>query len=504
MRSLAPAGPWIASLARTCCRGWRAVGLAVCLPLGLPLGLAACLTLGLAACGGGAAAPVSPAPAAATPATPAAPATPAPPAKATFPGTPATPSGDQLAWVLDAIIKRQGKIERAELEAHFHPTFLATVPVEQARKIFEQMSPQLADLAIVDVQAEADQLLARVTASGTKLRISLVLDPASKQIAGLLIQRDEDLGPRPQSFGAALRAAAELAPRAQLLVAELSNGTCRPLQELAARDPLAIGSTFKLYVLLALADRILAGKARWTDEIAVREEWKSVPAGVTQNDPPGTRQSLATLAERMIAISDNTAADHLLYTLGRRAVEAAMRSTRHARPALNTPFPSTREISVLKLALPAAEVERYLKLPEAARRDYLDRTLAARPPGLDLTASWTTARRIDKLEWFASAEDLCRVMAALWTRAQDPRAARVLDILAKGSGMPIDPKVWPYAGFKGGSEPGVLNVTHLLRRDDGKWFVVTLGFNAAEGGTLEQAKIFHLVGGVLELAGKAR
>src|SRR5437764_58624 len=79
---------------------------------------------------------------------------PAKPAKAMFPGTPATPSGDQLAWVLDAIIKRHGKLERAELEAHFHPSFLAQIPADKALEIFGQMSTQLADLAIVDVQSE--------------------------------------------------------------------------------------------------------------------------------------------------------------------------------------------------------------------------------------------------------------------------------------------------------------------------------------------------------------
>jgi beta-lactamase class A len=451
----------------------------------------------LIACGGGAAPVPAPRPVPR-------PAAPAAPAKATFPGAPATPIGDQLAWVLDAIVKRHGKLERAEIEAHFHASFLAQLPADKAIAIFQQMSTPLADLAIVDVAAEADQLVARVTARGEKLRISLAIDPPSKQIAGLLIQRDIDTGPPLQSFDDALRAAAALAPRAQLLVAALENGTCKPLQELAASEQLAIGSTFKLYVLLGLADRIRAGKAAWTDEIAVREEWKSLPPGKTQNEPTGTKQSLATLAERMIAISDNTAADHLLYFLGRKTVEAALRASKHARPALDAPFLSTRELFVLKIGLAPDEVERYLKLPEPRRRDYLDKTLATRPPPLDLSGTWKTARRIDKLEWFASAEDLCRAMAALWTRAQDAKTARVLDLLAKNPGLPIDPKVWPYVGFKGGSEPGVINMTYLLRRDDNKWFVITLGFNAAEGSALEEAKVYSLVGGVIALAGRAR
>jgi len=465
----------------------------------------------LIACGGGGATPAPKPPVQAKPLVQAPPAGPAQkPAKATFPGAPATPAGDQLAWVLDKIVKRHGKLERAELEAHFHASFLAKVPSEQAQKIFEQLGQQLADLTITGVKGNDEQLVAHVTAGGSKLRISLALDPATKQISGLLIQLDVDAGPRPQSFGDALRTIAGLAPKAQLLVATLDKGTCKPQQELAASDELAIGSTFKLYILLGLVDRILAGKAAWSDELAVRDDWKSLPSGITQNEPPGTKHSLQTFAERMISISDNTAADHLLYTVGRKNVEAAVRATKHARPALDTPFLSTRELFLFKLGMPGdeggreGEINRYLKLPEAKRRDYLDKTLAGKAPSIDIAGTWKTARRIDKLEWFASAEDLCRTMATLWTRAQDPKAAPLLDVLAKNPGLPIDPKVWPYIGFKGGSEPGVVNMTYLLERDDNQWFVITLGFNAAEGGTLDEAKIFAMTAGVIDLVGKAR
>jgi len=460
----------------------------------------------LIACGGGSPAapgPALPAGQAAKP--PGSPATGKPgTAKPSFPGTPATATGEQLAWVLDAIVTRHGKLDRAELEAHLDASFLEKIPVDQALQIFGQMGQQLAGLVLGEARSDDEQLVARATAQGIKLRISLALAPSTKKIAGLLIERDVDTGPAPQSFGDALRTAAQLAPKAQLLVAALDRGTCKPQQELAATEPLAIGSTFKLYVLLALADRIAAGKAAWTDEIAVRDDWKSLPSGITQNEPPGAKRSLATLSERMISISDNTAADHLLYTLGRRTVEAALRATKHARPALDTPFLSTRELFVFKLGLPADEIERYLKWPEPRRRDYLDKTLASRAPSIDIANTWKTARRIDTIEWFASALDLCRVMGALWTRAQDPKTARVLDVLSKNRGLPLDAKQWPYIGFKGGSEPGVLNMTFLMRRDDDKWFVVTLGFNAAEGGELDEGKIYHLVGGVIDLLGKAR
>jgi beta-lactamase class A len=455
--------------------------------------LAGLLFACVAACGG--------APAATPPPTgPVAPAKPAPPAKASFPGAPVSPAGDQLAWVLDLIARRQGKVLRPELEQHFAPKFLADVPIAKAQEIFAQLGAQLTGLKIVDVQGTASALVAHVVAGELKLQISLELD-ATQKIAGLVVRREGDGGVALQSFGDALRAVGALAPKAQLLIAALDRGTCKPLHELGGTDQLAIGSTFKLYVLLGLVDRILAGKAAWTDELAVRDAWKSLPSGVTQNEPPGTKHPLQVYAERMISISDNTAADHLLYSLGRRTVEGAVRASGHVQPALDAPFLSTRELFVLKLGAPA-ELARYLKLPEARRRDYLDRTLAGKAPALDLAGAWKTARQIDKLEWFASAEDLCRLMGTLWTRAQQPKGQPLLAVLAKNPGLPIDAKMWPYIGFKGGSEPGVINMTYLLKRHDDRWFVVTLGFNAAEGAALDDEKIYGLAVAVIDLLGR--
>jgi len=420
-----------------------------------------------------------------------------------FPGAPATPSGDQLAWVLDVIVTRHGVLERAELEAHCHAGFLAKVPPDQALTVFAQLGTQLRDVVVGEVQGDDHQLAAQITATGHPLQVQLAIDPANQKITSLTI-REDDPDARPPSFDDALRTIATLAPRAQLLVAALDHGTCRPIQELAASDELAIGSTFKLYVLVALADRILAGKAAWSDELAIRDDWKSLPSGITQNEPPGTKRSLATLAERMISISDNTAADHLLYTLGRKDVEAAVRATRHARPALDTPFLSTREVFVFRLGMPADEIDRYLKLAEPRRRDYLDKTLAGKDPNVALAGDWKAARRIDKIEWFASAEDLCRTMAALWTRAQTPQGKPLLDILAKNPGLPLDRKRWPYIGYKGGSEPGVLSMAYLLRRDDDRWFFVSVGLNAAEGGALDEPKALGVMGGVIALLAATR
>jgi beta-lactamase class A len=423
------------------------------------------------------------------------PVAPAPPAKATYPGVPQTTAGEHLAWLLDAIANKQGEITIADAEKRLHTKFLAQVPATQ----FVEVTKGLVALNPIEVTAAKGtdlELVARLKTARGPLLALVSADPVTKQIEGLLFRPDTGDIPQPKTFEEALDMTSKLAPKAQLLVAALDKGTCKPLHATASKEQLAIGSTFKLWVLLALADKVIAGKAKWSDEVAVRDDWKS-PPGPVNDDAAGTKLTLQAYAERMISVSDNAATDHLFYTLGRKAIEAAMRSTKHASPARNIPMFSTRELTIFKLGTPDDEIEKYLKKREPQRRAHLD-GLAGKPLDLSKAAEWTTGRRIDQLEWFANTDDLCRAMGTLWQRAQKDAAKPVLDVLSKRSGIEIDKTAFPYVGYKGGGEPGVMNVTFLVRRADDKWFVVSLTANAP-GATVDAPKLVGVVQGVFAL-----
>ena len=60
-------------------------------------------------------------------------------------------------------------------------------------------------------------------------------------------------------------------------------------------------------------------------------------------------------------------------------------------------------------------------------------------------------------------------------RAEPGRHCRL--ILALNPGLPIDPLAFPYIGFKGGSEPGVLNLAWLVRDSSERWRFVSFGYN---------------------------
>jgi beta-lactamase class A len=61
-----------------------------------------------------------------------------------------------------------------------------------------------------------------------------------------------------------------------------------------------LGSTFKLYVLAALAETIIASDLAWKDKLAIWEELKSLPSGTMQNKAAGTHFLLLEFAQLMI------------------------------------------------------------------------------------------------------------------------------------------------------------------------------------------------------------
>jgi beta-lactamase class A len=411
-------------------------------------------------------------------------------------GIPDTPAGHKLAWVLRAI-EAGAKVDKAELEANFSPAFLAHVSAEQVT----QVMAQLHGMQLVEATGDPTgmKLMGHATLGDRKLRVQLSLDE-HQQIEGLLFA--PDIGEKPTTWEAAEQALHAAAPHAQLLVAELAGDKCKARHAVEPKLELAIGSTMKLYVLLAVADRISSGKLTWETPIEIKDAWKSLPSGKTQDEPAGTKLAVRELADRMISISDNTATDHLLYTVGRKRVEAALRAAKHAKPSLDIPFLSTRELFLLKLSSTPEQVDTYIKSSSAKRRAILDKELANKQPTVDGVEAWTGARNIDQLEWFASSEDLCRVMATLHGRAGAKKLAPLLDVLSINPGIPVDKTQWPYVGYKGGSEPGVINLTWLLRRNDDKWFVVTLTANSDAGGTIPDEKLVGIASGVVELLAK--
>jgi hypothetical protein len=93
----------------------------------------------------------------------------------------------------------------------------------------------------------------------------------------------------------------------------------------------------------------------------------------------------------------------------------------------------------------------------------------------------TPPLEIDRVEWFATREDLCNTMSWLDQKAAEPGMMAVTEVMALETQLAFDGSIWPYVGFKGGSELGVLTGTWLLHRADGRHFVYSVGFKNPDG-----------------------
>jgi hypothetical protein len=271
----------------------------------------------------------------------------------------------------------------------------------------------------------------------------------------------------------------KVAPEVGFVAAEVTDGTCRVINELDGEQPLAIASAFKLYVLGALAEAVAAGEIGWDDPLAISAALKSLPNGDMRLEPEGAVFPLRTYAERMMADSDNTATDHLIALLGRERVEAYMAEMGHQRPELNQPLLLTREWFALKLRYTEEELGEFVAASDAEQRAFLAEDVDPVAGTLSEIEQWSGPNEIETIEWFASAGDLCRALASLHGQAQaEPEnLAPIYDALSLNPGVPWDAATWRYVGFKEGYETGVKAYAWLLQRADGRWFAVSAIIN---------------------------
>jgi beta-lactamase class A len=437
----------------------------------------------------------------------------APPAEATLPaGVPDTPAGHQLAWVLAAFGHPPSE---ADLQSRFSAAFNAKMPPAQVIALFTQIGTQLAPFAVDHVTPGPSPTKLVAIAHSEKpgqpaggapmMQIALSVEDAEPhRIEGLFLRPVIDAKPA-TSWDDVQTRLKSVAPTVNFLAAEVAGNKCVPISAIEPKKPLALGSAFKLYVLEALAKQIAAGKHKWDDMIPIEEAKKSLPSGDMRNEAAGKTFSVRHFAEEMISVSDNTATDHLLAFVGRSAAEETVKSSGNASAAKNVPFMSTRDLFALKLLGTPDELKTYALADVPHKRKLLEqfeqRDLSNAPLDAE-KGGWAKPRMVDAIEWFASPEDLCKLMVGLKARADAPTTAPVGEILSKNPGLPDEAGAFRYIAFKGGSEPGVMNLTWLLqRKSDAKWVFLTVGFNDT-GAAIDEEKAIIAVSAARDFLGK--
>lgn len=394
---------------------------------------------------------------------------------------PDTPVGRQFGWFLGLLSGAPVSLSDGDLRSHFSASFLAQLDPSKLTASLTQLSVGYGPISLESFTTPPTDtaLEAIVTdAKGARYQVAIIVEAASPNLITSLLINAAATTEAAASWGDFGTIWSSLANESGFLVSELTSSSATPIAGADETRPFAIGSQFKIFVLGALALAIESGHMSWDDKLAIRDDWKSLPSGDTQNLPAGTELTLHDFAAKMISISDNTAADHLLLHLGRTNVETAMARMGMANPRLNSPFLTTRELFALKLVADHTLVDEYVRADSLGRVGLLPE-IDALTPSLASAVGWVAPRRIDQIEWFASCNDLANAFAWLANRGSGSKLAPLLDILRINPGVALDAKTWPYIGFKGGSEPGVLTTTWLLRSATGRGFIVSSALNDA-------------------------
>ena len=260
----------------------------------------------------------------------------------------------------------------------------------------------------------------------------------------------------------------------------------RDIYEFGNPKPLAITSASRVYLLLALADAIIARTPPALDHLP------SLVASVTRGSAD--------------------ASDTLLLALTRPAVETCL-SDLQERPGPSLPFLSRAEVALLKSPTQDHVLQRFLRVDRA------ERTAMLAPGGLvSLHRAAFPPRRqakptaVQSVGWFATRKEAAYAMARLallerhpaviaaglpvaWRQPQPPPASppRPADAPPAPTIEPLDfdPAQWKDHVLLAGSEPGIYTLLLHLTSHDDRTFALVMTWNHVDL-PLEEPRLHEL------------
>ncbi len=392
-------------------------------------------------------------------------------------GTPSANAGDSLAAINTNTppgVRAKQVMDMLNSDWPIGPVGVGTLAVPtQVDEVGATMETMWLDrpytVAGVDIGA-GSATLHLVTSYGARQDIEIRTDDASTLVERFAVTNQT---PPMTSWADVDAALSKTGARYSYRLSKVNDGHCEQVAGTNTAESLPLASIFKLYVLYAVAEAVTAGTLHWDDPLTITAGAKAVGSSGFDRLPPGAQVPVRRAAEKMIATSDNMATDLLMARLGPGAVERALADAGHHDPASMTPFPTMHEIFSVGWGEPdlreqweqASPRDRVELLHETNSRPYEPDPLRTRSPASSIGA-----------EWYGSAEDICRVHAALQTAAVGA-AAPVRDIMSAIPGIDLDPAEWPYIGAKAGNLPGDLTFSWYAVDRSGQPWVLSLQMN---------------------------
>ena len=378
-------------------------------------------------------------------------------------------------------------------DAVFTEQFLKQVPPPQLTMLVQQLTKEAGPctgMRIVERRSSYQVTAEATTKNGYTIPVLLTIEQqAPFLIAGLFLRPPvkavTNLASLQQEFSA-------LGGRVSFMALNVTGGSV--VSALDASSHLPIGSTFKLYVLGELVRAVRQKERAWTDVVRIDSGSKSLPSGRLHTWPVGAPLTLHSLAAMMISESDNTATDILIRLLGPNRIAQQMSAMGHDRPDMNAPFLTT--LQAFKLKYGAQSIGRKYADAGIDERNAILRqidTSIAR----DSIVPAISPTLVDTVEWFASTAECCRAMEWFRRDALTHRDDTALQILGINPGVAIGAS-WKRVCYKGGSEPGVVNMTFLLEHPDGTWYALS-GTWLDRGGNVDVTRFAGLMERAIQL-----
>ncbi len=374
---------------------------------------------------------------------------------------------DKSAVVLKTLFA--SKSDELKASEYFTDNFLKAVPENKIKQLLSDLSPKLGKLnSIVKISNGTYKLIFSKGHMPSKISLD-----SKNLIAGLWFGNPTLLDDSLDKITDELK---KLDGTVSVMITK--NGS-DPVFLLNPDLPLGVGSSFKLYVLKALNEKIKEGGCDNKTVIEISESGFSLPSGMLQSWPDKTPVTLKTLANLMISISDNTATDILINYLGREYIE------KYA-PDRMKPFLKTIEMFKLKWSASQTERDEYISAGVEKKRKILDKLSALDKSKIKINQGKPVF--IEHIEWFTTTRELCGLISEL-------KGEPALSI---NKGL-ADPDSWHEIGYKGGSEPGVLNYTHILQKKaNGDFYAVSVTINNATA-EVQTEKFTELTGRIISL-----
>lgn len=397
---------------------------------------------------------------------------------------------DKAQWVCHELFKENPTFN---YKNHFTKSFQQAIPYEKLVEISADLYQKFGKCDNIEIPKNA--LVKEFYANqknGKKLIFNLVVEENGDKnlIAGLLFKGEKTEIIQFKSTQEILK---ELKSFDGLMSALIINEGNKVL-DFKAGETHALGSVFKLYVLAALSERVEKGELKWEATYPIKESLKSLPSGVMQNYPKGRLISLKEYASKMISISDNTATDHLIEIVGRKYIEDFIsREGLISQKSHYIPFLKTKEMFAARAFFTKQDYQKFAKANRAKKLKMLQKINQAPQKIMSSLKSWDRPRHIADVEWYATPQEVCRLKFWLQKRP----GTIIKETLALNAPFAQENASFMYSGYKGGSEPGVLEMAYLLKKNDNSWSCFFLGQNNATE-NINQSRFFQMAQSILK------